>query len=81
MNCPGCNNPIGKGPFPVVGVLKAFAIDKDSVEKEARLDLRVVSEFLPLAMVTCPSCHWVFFLPVDKAQEHSLQLEYSPYSG
>ena len=58
MNCPGCKSPIGEGPFPVVGVLKAYDLDRESIEKDGQFSLRLASEFVPLARVTCPACGW-----------------------
>lgn len=79
MNCPGCRNPIGEGPFPVVGVLKAYDLDRESVEKDGLFSLRMASEFVALAMVTCPACGWVFFMPADKSKSDSLPLQYSGF--
>lgn len=79
MNCPGCKSPIGEGPFPVVGVLKAYDLDRESVEKDGLFSLRMASEFVALAMITCPACGWVFFNPADKAKLAALPLQYAEF--
>lgn len=77
MNCPFCKATIDDDQSrPVVGALKAVALDKEEIEQNSNFPLRVGADFLPLVAITCQDCGLIFFMSVSEANSRSISLAY-----